>query len=189
MAKPSLEDLLKIIQSPAGSILTWAFNLSCETDALLRKQLPELARYPNLKGFANLLQAATIVAALLRIERYLGDNDYTTLHKNIVQSIDPAVRSQYMWLLKDLTAFLLQIDSKHLTEDIIPAFNKLLSKDEEVLAMTLGYWVVGSMKMARPEETDGPFVQALGGTIYTTNAKIISSLFLSGNKSVTTEYV
>jgi hypothetical protein len=188
MDKPSLEDLLKIIQSPAGSILTWAFNLSCETDALLRKQLPELTRYPNLKGFANLLQAATIVAALLRIERYLGDNDYSALHKNVVQSIDPSVRSQYMSLLQDLTAFLLKTDSMP-QADIIPSFNELLNKDADVLAMTLGYWVVGRMKMAQPEESEGPFVQALGGTIYTTNAKIISSLFLSGNKSVTTEYV
>lgn len=185
MTEPSLEEMRKQINTPAGFILMWAFNLACDANELLRKELPQIAEYQNGKAFGNLLQVATIIATLLRMERYLGSNDYTTLHRSIAQSIAPSVRHIYVPPLQDLASFILQAGRVSFGENEIPDFNALLSQDEDKLATLIATWIVWKMKTEKPSNAfDLRLVAVLAKLVYTTNAQLIASMLLSDKNSL-----
>jgi hypothetical protein len=178
------EDISKQMHTPAGHILMWAYNLAYDTDEILRKEFPQIAQYPDGEKFGNLLQVANIIATLIRVERYLGVNDYTALHASLKQSIACSVRDIYLPPLLELSCFLLKKDRSSLLNNEIPAFNEILGEDENLLASSIATWLVWSMKKQKlSEESELRLVSVLQNLIYTKNAQLIASMFLSDKKS------
>lgn len=185
MTEPSLEDIRKQMRTPAGGILMWAFNLTCDANDILRKQLPQIEDYPHSRDFGNLLQIGTILATLLRVERYLGFHDYTDLHESVAQSIAPSMRETYIPPLQDLAAFLLQSRPTSFAENQIPALNALLDQDERRLATSIGEWLVRKLKSAEPSDAfDLKLVGVLGQLVYVINAQMIASMMLSDKNTL-----
>jgi hypothetical protein len=66
----------------------------------------------------------------------------------------------------------------------IPAFNEILGEDENLLASSIATWLVWSMKKQKlSEESELRLVSVLQNLIYTKNAQMIASMFLSDKKS------
>jgi hypothetical protein len=178
------DELDNRMNSPAGTILTWAYNLAGESEHLLKAQFPGIVKYSNRESFSKFLQIALIVAALLRIERYLASSDYATLHTSIIESIAPSVRHLYVPLLHDLSAFLLQTNLESLPKNEIPSFKPLMIKDEEQLSRGIAIWIIGRTKGSKPQEPDFVLINAITQLACTSYAQFIASLFLSGGKSL-----
>ena len=172
------------MSSPAGRILTWACNLAGESEDFLKAQFPAIVKYPNRESFGNFLQIAMIVAAFLRIERYLASSNYATLHTSIIESIAPSVRHLYVPLLHELSACLLQTNLESLPKNELPSFESLLVKDEEQLSRGIAIWVIGKTKGSKPQEPDFALINAITQLACTSNAPFIASLSLSDGKSL-----
>ena len=159
-------------------------NLAGENEDLLKAQFPAIVKYPNRESFGNFLQIAMIVAALLRIERYLASSNYATLHTSIIESIAPSVRHLYVPLLHELSACLLQTNLESLPKNELPSFESLLAKDEEQLSRGIAIWVIGKTKGSKPQEPDFALINAITQLACTSNAQFIASLSLSDGKSL-----
>ena len=158
-------------------ILTWAFNLACETEPLLRAEFPEIGDFPSTFLFNDVLQAAIIVSAMLVLERHRGA-DFTDFHEAVVLKIAPSMRDRYLPAIQDLSSFLLRIERGTLSRDEIPPFTPLLVADEQKVWNSIVFWLVWSLKLAKPElEKDLKLLTTLQSSICK-DAHLIISLFL-----------
>jgi len=90
----------------------------------------------------------------------------------------------YLSPLLELSCFLLKKDRSSLPNNEIPAFNEILGEDENLLASSIATWLVWSMKKQKlSEESELRLVSVLQNLIYTKNAQMIASMFLSDKKS------
>lgn len=177
----SSENIRKKLDSAGKQILMWSFNMACEIEPVIREKHPQIQTYTSATLFNDLLQAATIISSMLRIERRLGPDDYTAFHKDVVQNIAPSVRNRYMPAMQALLSFLLRVDQGTISPDELPAFGRLLSGDETKVANSIAYWLVWSMKTTKPDlESDTPLLVAIQQSVYSLNADFIAEIVLKG---------
>jgi hypothetical protein len=178
---PSADEMRKRLSSAGKVILMWSFNMACEIEPIIRKKHPQIQTYTSANLFNDLIHAATIISSMLRIERRLGPDDYTTFHRDVVQNITPSVRNRYMPAIQALLYFLLRIDQGTFSPDEIPAFGRLLSEDETEVANSIAYWLVWSIKTTKPDlESDTPLLVAIQRSVYSLNADFIAEKVLKG---------
>lgn len=181
MSQEELDKLIKHMSTPAGSIATWAYNLSGDLHDELVKR-PRIAQYKHGKKLGNFLQAGTIIAGMIHIERQLGEHDYTALHRSVAQYFAPSVKELYMGMLKSLMGSLLAIDPKDIPDDTIPSFEELKGRDDITLAAGIGAWLVESIKEGAIDSSDNEVAAHLGRLVYEVNGKTLAMFVLSGDK-------
>ena len=171
------------LDMPYDQVLMWAFNFACDTIEPLDAEFPQLGIRKNEPLFGDIYQSAVIVAALLRIERFLGKHDYSRLHAGIIQNVDPSVRSRYLAAIQRLCCFLLQRPLRTSESEAIPSLDSLHDKTPEDLEALIGLWVAWSLIGSKPKlDHELHFTSAVGKLVYSNNAQFIASRFLSNGK-------
>jgi len=164
----------------------WAFNLTSDTIAPIERSFPQLEIEKKRALFGDIYQSALIVGTLLRIERFLGKNNYSRLHEGIVEGIDLSVRSRFVAAIQGLSSFLLTLPNGAIGPDVIPPFDSLHEKKEGELESLIGLWIAWSLIGRKPErDHELRFTSAVGRLAYGDNSKFIASGFLSDKKHIT----
>jgi hypothetical protein len=173
------------LDTPYDQVLMWAFNFACETIESLDAAFPQIGIRKNEPLFGDIYQSAVIVAALLRIERFLGKHDYSRLHAGIIQNIDPSVRSRYLAAIQNLCCYLLQRSLQTSESEAIPSLDSLHHETPEALEALIGVWMAWSLIGSKPKlNHELNFASAVGKIVYSNNAQFIASLFLSNGKRI-----
>lgn len=175
-AENTHQELRRSLGTPGGYILIWAFNYASMSHEIVRKKFPQIDGWPSGSMLGNLLQVATIMAALLKIERHMGPRNYSAFHKSLVKEIAPSVRHIYLPPLQGLACFLLQVDRSSLDSEEIPTLTRLLTEDETKLANSIGLWLVLTLKGAQvaSELPDIEVAAASANLVYNTHAQMIT---------------
>jgi hypothetical protein len=174
-AEKSHLEIQRTLKTPGGRILITAYTYSSMGNEVAQKQFPQISGWPKGSSLGNLLQVATILSTLLRIERHLGPRNYTAFHMSLVKEIASSVRHIYVPSLQGLACFLLQLDRSSLAAEEIPDLTRLLSGDETRLANSIGLWLVLTLKGIETlsEPADIEVAAALTHLAYHKNAKMI----------------
>lgn len=179
MTDESIREIMNQKKTPAGRILMWAFNVSCDTHDILIEKIPQIEAYPNGRGLGNFLQIGTIIATLMHIERHHGAPDYTRLHQDIVQNIAPSMRDKYLPILQELSCYLLKSDMATARTDEIPSLNILFNEEGGDIALCIGTWLVSKLKKEMPsDDFDMKLIGILGKLVYIDHAQ---QVILFGN--------
>ena len=162
------------VNTPADFLLTWAFNLTSESEQAVRQYFPHIANYRSGFLFGDVLQVAVIIATMLRLERDLERRDYTAFHKTVVDTIAPAVRERYLPAMKDLCRVLFGTNPG--ITPAIPNFTPLLEDHETEVTSSIALWVVWSIKTTEPSDAlDLHLARALDHLL-ATHAQMITSM-------------
>ena len=177
------------LDTPYDQVLIWAFNFACDTFEPLDARFPQIGIGRKEVLFGDLYQAAVIVATLLRIEQFLGKQDYTRLHAGIIENIDESARPRYLASIQDLCRFLLADRSGTSETDTIPSLDLLNEQSSGHFESSIGVWI--ALRLIGREPTldyELRFASAAGRLVYSENARFIASIFLSDGKRIDRDF-
>jgi hypothetical protein len=163
--------------SPGATITTYAFRYSRSFYDFASKTLPELDQYPPDPGRGPLLQAAIIVATLIKMERLSAGAGRNELHQAVARSFPPSVEHRQISAIQDLACELLHENRHNVPARSIPSFASLASAPDSKLVSAIGEWLTLAIaKKQQLAESDMKVAAAVGKSAWTSATMIVRML-------------